>query len=68
MTMGEDTELGIEAITEDIEDPEKRRAAARIIRRNAMVSKILIWFIITLFSGVLAAIGAHFGGLINVVD
>ena len=66
--MNDETELGIEAITEDIEDPEKRRAAARIIRRNAMVSKILIWFIITLLSGVLAAIGAHFGGLIKVVD
>ena len=66
--MSDKTELGIEAITEDIEDPEKRRAAAYIIRRNAMVSKILIWVIITFVSGVLAAIGAHFGGLINVVD
>jgi membrane associated rhomboid family serine protease len=66
--MSDDTEIGIEAITEDIEDPQKRRAVARILRRNSMVAKILIWVTITILSGVLAAIGAHFGGLINAVD
>ena len=66
--MNDETELGIEAITEDIADPEKRRAAARIMRRNSMVSKILIYVIITIFTGVLAGIGAHFGGLITLVD
>lgn len=66
--MNEQTELGIEAITEDIKDPEKRRAVARILRRNSMVAKILIWVTITVLSGVLAAVGAHFGGLISVAD
>ena len=41
------TELGIEALTEDIHDPDKRRAAARIIRRNALVSKVLLWLTAT---------------------
>ena len=61
------TEFAIEAITEDM-DPEKRRAVARIMRRNSMVSKILIWVIITLFTGVLAGIGAQISGLIDLVD
>jgi len=66
--VSDDTEIGIDAITEDIKDPEKRRAIARIIRRNSMVAKILIWVTITILTGVLGAVGAHFGGLINVVD
>ncbi len=66
--MNDETELGIEAITEVIEDPEKRRAVARIMRRNSMVSKILIYVIITIFTGVLAGIGAQLSGLIDLVD
>ena len=66
--MKDETEFAIEVITETIEDPEKRRAVARIMRRNSMVSKILIYVIITLCTGVLAGIGAHFGGLITLVD
>ena len=62
------TEFAIEAISEVIEDPEKRRAVARIMRRNSMVSKILIYVIITIGTGVLAGIGAHLSGLISVVD
>ena len=61
------TEFAIEAITEDM-DPEKRRAVARIMRRNSMVSKVLIYVIITIFTGVLAGIGAQLFGLIRVVD
>jgi len=64
---GDDTEIGIEAITEDME-PEKRRAAARILRRNSMVSKILIRAIIILSTAFLGAIGAEFAGLINMVE
>ena len=63
----DETEIGIDAITEDME-PEKRRAAARILRRNSMVSKALIYITITLLTGILGAIGAYFGGLINIVE
>ena len=62
------TEFAIEAITETIEDPEKRRAVARIMRRNSMVSKILTYVIITLCTGVLAGIGAQLSGFIDLVD
>ena len=62
------TEFAIEAITKVIKDPDERRAVARIMRRNSMVSKVLIYVIITVFTGVLAGIGAQLSGLINVVD
>ena len=38
---GDKTEIGIDAITKDM-DPEERRAVARILRRNSMVSKMLV--------------------------
>ena len=62
------TEFAIQAITETIEDPEKRLAVARIMRRNSMVSKVLIYVIITIFTGVLAGIGAQLSGFIDLVD
>jgi len=61
------TELGIDAITKDME-PEERRAVARIIRRNSMVSKVLIWITMTIFASFLAAIGAEMAGLINIIE
>ena len=66
--MNDQTELGIEAITEDIEDPKERRAAARLLRQSSMMFKILKWGTITLFTGVLMGIGAHLSGLITLVD
>jgi len=62
------TEFAIEAITKVIKDPDERRAVARIMRRNSMVSKILIYVIITIFTGVLAGIGAQLSGFIDLVD
>ena len=64
---GDKTEIGIDAITKDME-PEERRAVARILRRNSMVSKFLIWVTITLFTSFLVALGAELAGLINIVD
>ena len=63
----DETEIGIEAITEDME-PEQRRAAARILRRNSMVAKVMIRGTIIILTSFLAALGAEFAGLINVVD
>lgn len=61
------TEIGIDAITKDME-PEDRRAVARIIRRNSLVSKIIIRGTIVILTSFLAALGAEIFGLINVVD
>ena len=63
----DETEIGIDAITEDME-PEKRRAAARILRRNSLVSKIIIRGTIVILTSFLAALGAEFAGIINLVE
>ncbi len=60
------TEFAIEAITKVIEDPDERRAVARIMRRNSMVSKILIWVVLMIFAGFLTAIGAYIGGMFTI--
>lgn len=64
---GDDTEIGIEALTEDME-PHQRNAIRRMWRRNNMVSKILIRGTIIILTSILVGIGAYFSGLINVVD
>lgn len=56
------TELGIEAITEDME-PEQRTAMRRMMRRNSMVAKAMIWVTMALVLGFLTALGAYFMGL-----
>jgi hypothetical protein len=66
MSNGDDTELGIEAITEDME-PKKKRAAARLLRRNSMVAKAILWVTITLITGILGAVALMFTGLINIM-
>ena len=66
MSNGDDTELGIHAITKNM-DPKEKIAAARTLRRNAMVSKVLVRGTIIILTSILAAIGADFGGLINIM-
>ena len=63
MSNGDDTEYGIAAITKGLK-PEEKLAAARLLRRNSMVSKIIIYGTMTVLTAFLGAIGAHFGGLI----
>jgi hypothetical protein len=65
--MSDETEIGIEAITEDIHDPAERRAAARLLRQNSMMFKVVKWAIITLSTGILAGIGAELSGIISVI-
>lgn len=66
--IGDDTEHGIEALTEHIKDPKVRRKAARMVRFNTMVSKNIKWVTITIATGILVGIGAEIGGLINMVE
>jgi len=64
---GDETELGIEAITEDME-PHQRAAMRRMMRRNSMVSKILIRGTIIILTSFLAGIGAELTGIIDLVE
>lgn len=64
---GDDTEIGMEALTEDME-PHQRTAIRRMWRRNNLVSKILIRGTIIILTSILAGLGAELTGLINVVD
>jgi hypothetical protein len=64
--MTDDTEIGIDALTKDLPDDE-RRAASHVLRRNSLVAKAVKWAFFTICSGVLAGIGAELTGIINIL-
>jgi len=65
--VNDDTEKGIDALTGKIKDPEERRAAAGLLRRNSVVSRIILWLMISISTGVVGGVAAEFAGVINIV-
>jgi predicted benzoate:H+ symporter BenE len=64
----DDTQIGIDKLIDgkkltDTEKTQLRQALAR----NSRVSKAIIWIVITISGGILAAMGAQLTGLINII-